>query len=160
MNGESRGVTEACYIPDLDRYLFIITIFSNSTGKCTFNVKSPENESSSTLAEYFVFDPDEVFGDPFKPVQLHLLQSDIIRKENRPVEVYPNPVSDQLNIISESEITGIYIYNSCGTCIRILTDGSVNEQPFKTKDLAPGFYILRIETKTGMESIKLIKSTD
>ena len=160
MDGESRGVTEACYIPDLDRYLFIITIFSNSTGKCTFKVKSPENESSSTLAEYFVFDSDEVFGDPFKPVQLHLLQSDIIRKENRPVEVYPNPVSDQLTINSESEITRVSIYNSSGICIRILTDVSVNKQPVNTKDLASGFYILRIETKTGMEIIKLIKSTD
>jgi hypothetical protein len=160
VGGECRGVTEACYISDLERYLFIITIFSNSTGQCTFQVKSPGNKNGSPLIEYFVFDSDEVFGAPFKPVQFHLSKSDIIRRENLPVEVYPNPVSDQLNINSESEISRISIYNSLGTCIRILTDVSGNTQHIHTSDLASGFYILRIETKTGVEIIKLIKSKD
>jgi hypothetical protein len=159
MNGESRGVTEACYIPDLERYTFIITIFSNSGGKCTFQIKSQENKSGSPLTEYFVFDSDEVFGAPFEPVQLHLSNSDIIRRKNLPVEVYPNPVSDQLNINSKSEIIRISIYNSLGTCIGIITDVSGNTQHISTNDLASGFYILKIETKTNTEIIKLIKST-
>jgi hypothetical protein len=157
MDGESRGVTEACYIPDLDRYLFILTIFSNSTGKCTFQIKSPENKSGAPLAEYFVFNPDEIFGEPFKPVRLHLAEPVLIQGENTSVVIYPNPVTDHMTVISESEITRISIFNPIGTCIRVLTDVTGNEEDIDTTDLASGFYLLKIETKSGIEIKKFFK---
>jgi hypothetical protein len=157
MDGKPRGVTEACYIPDLERYLFIITVFSNSNSKLTFQIKSPENKNSIPVTENFVFEPDEVFGAPFKPVQLHFSNSDIIQEENPLVKIYPNPVHDQLNISSGSEIRRISMYNSSGTCIRILTDVSGNIKYINTNNLVSGLYILVIETKTGTETKKFLK---
>jgi hypothetical protein len=157
---ESRGVTEACYVPDLERSLFIITIFLNSRSEFTFQVKSPENINSTPVTESYVFDSDEVLGAPFKPMQLHLSKSGIIQGENPLVRVYPNPVRDHLYIFSESEISRISVFNSFGACIQVLTDESGNTKHINTNNLPSGLYILKIETKTGMEIKKFVKMTN
>ncbi|MFN8133950.1 MAG: hypothetical protein U0Z17_01495 [Bacteroidales bacterium] len=55
MSGEPRGVSEALFIPDLGRYIFVITVFSNTKDNITFQVKSPESNVPAPLAENFVF---------------------------------------------------------------------------------------------------------
>ena len=44
-NNEPRGVTEACYVPELNRYIFLLTMFSNSNqDNLTFRFKTIGNE--------------------------------------------------------------------------------------------------------------------
>jgi hypothetical protein len=160
IDGESRGVSEAYYVPDLARYVFCLTIFSNSDSVITFQVKSLNSKNNTLIAENFVFTSDVVFGEPFKPIRLHLSKTGTNGGENPSVKVYPNPVKDHLYIDSESEISKISVYNSLGNCIRILLDVSGNTAQIKTQDLASGVYILKIETKNGLEIKKFIKSTE
>ena len=160
MDGVPRGVTESVLIPDLGRYVFFITIFSNSTGDITFQLKSTQSVNNNPLSEKFVFAADAVYGEPFKPVGLHMIATGIRLDTKTSVSIYPNPVTDHLDISSGSEISRISVYNSIGTSILVVTDTPGTKKHLNTHSLAPGLYILKIETKSGTEIKKFIKSSE
>ena len=160
MDGVPRGVTESVLISDLGRYVFFITIFSNSTGDITFQLKSTQSFNNNPLSEKFVFAADAVYGEPFKPVGLHMIATGIRLDTKTSVSIYPNPVTDHLDISSGSEISRISVYNSIGTSILVVTDTPGTKKHLNTHSLAPGLYILKIETKNGTEIKKFIKSSE
>lgn len=160
MGGVPRGVSEAIYIPDLNRYVFFTTIFSNSAGEITFQVKSPDNVNNKPLSENYVFAADAVFGEPFKPVQLHLIATGLRTDAKTSVRIYPNPVTDYLDISARSEISRVSVFNSIGTSLLVATDTPGITKHLNTRSLAPGMYILKIETKNGTEIKKFIKSAE
>ncbi|WP_294263776.1 T9SS type A sorting domain-containing protein [uncultured Chryseobacterium sp.] len=69
------------------------------------------------------------------------------------VSVYPNPVTDYVNIKSDDKINKVEIFDLSGRKV-FVTDK--NEQ-INVTDLAPGNYIMNIDTINGNVSKKLIK---
>lgn len=67
--------------------------------------------------------------------------------------VMPNPVKDILNI-SSNEFTQAKIYDCTG---RLVKEVLVDNQQIDFSDLASGHYILKIQSSTNQEAIKIIK---
>ncbi|MGE8552663.1 MAG: T9SS type A sorting domain-containing protein [Chryseobacterium jejuense] len=67
--------------------------------------------------------------------------------------LYPNPVTDILHIKSKEKVNKVEIYDTSGRQVSAGLDGDrVN-----VKNLNPGSYIIKIETKQGKTSEKFIK---
>lgn len=70
------------------------------------------------------------------------------------VRVYPNPASDVVNIISESEITGVTVYDlSGGTALSSTGDHSTID----ISSLPKGIYLMHISTPETVKVTKLVK---
>lgn len=67
--------------------------------------------------------------------------------------VYPNPVANQLHIVSEN-VQKVEIYNLLGM---LLKTAEKETQSIDVSKLAAGNYIVRITTETGTFSKKIIK---
>ena len=159
---EPRGVTEARFIPELNRYVFLLTIFSNSNQeKLNFKVKSLVYNTEEAISEELIFSVDEVYGKAMNPYQLHLQSSNrIIETGTDPsILVYPNPVTDELQIMSETKIQSVTLSGMSGNCILLLSNISEYTLLINTKNLVSGMYMLKIETTKGIVIRKLIKST-
>lgn len=68
--------------------------------------------------------------------------------------VFPNPTSDFINIKSDEIINSIKLYNASGRLIK--TENS-NSSKINISSLPKGNYIISIETKSGIETKKIIK---
>ena len=159
---ECRGVAEASYIPELNRYVFILTIFSNENQeKLSFRLKSLDNVPEQEISDKLTFKNDEVFGQAMSPFPLHLKNATTILNDSfdASVIVFPNPVTDALQIRSDKKILSVTISGLSGNCIQILKDIPENIILINTQNLVSGMYILKIETSGGTFIRKLIKST-
>ncbi|MBL0737592.1 DUF5074 domain-containing protein [Flavobacterium sp. GN10] len=69
------------------------------------------------------------------------------------LSIYPNPVSDYLNISTEDEITDVVIYDINGRTI----NARINNNQIDVSNFAKGFYIINIETDKAKYTQKFIK---
>lgn len=157
IDGEARGVTEAVFIADINKYVFFISIFSNARGNITFGVKPVGSSENTPIAETYIFAADAVFGAPFTPVQLHSVATGLHADSKSVVTIYPNPVSDHLMITSGTDITRISVYSPIGKCLQVVSDASGNTRRINTSNLTSGMYTVKIETKNGVEIRKFVK---
>ncbi|KQT17973.1 serine protease [Chryseobacterium sp. Leaf404] len=88
------------------------------------------------------------FGSLFNAV---LNTSELVQKNK--ISIFPNPVKDILNIVSEKEILSVQIYDNLG---RIITTEK-NKKSFKVSDFAKGTYYLKIQTKDDVFYGKFLK---
>ncbi|AZB11194.1 T9SS C-terminal target domain-containing protein [Chryseobacterium sp. G0162] len=120
----------------------------------TFNL-----DAYSGQAVYFAIQcvSDDQFAlliDDFKVTTTGTLAtSEVSKKAASVTSVYPNPVSDVLNIKSKEKVNGIEIYDISGRKVSADLDGN----KVNTKNLNPGSYIINIETKEGKTTEKFIK---
>lgn len=71
-------------------------------------------------------------------------------------KIYPNPVSDVLNIDSASNIKSVKIYDLSGK--NVLTEMiDANKPAINVSSLSSGTYVITAETETGLQSAKIIK---
>ena len=162
-NNEPRGVTEAIFVPELNRYVFILTMFSNtSQEKLSFRYKSPAQNSEEVITEELIFKIDEIYGKPMNPIALHLSNTTGIKETGADptISVYPNPVYDELQIISQSEIKSVTLSGLSGNSIQLLSNISEYDLKLDTRTLVPGIYMLKVETSKGIVIRKLVKSTN
>ncbi len=79
--------------------------------------------------------------------------SNIENISNRDIIVYPNPAKDKIQIISNSEIINIELSDISG---KVLTQKN-NVKVVNIGHLTPGIYFLKITTKNGILTKKVIK---
>jgi hypothetical protein len=163
VQNEARGVSEAFFVPDLNRYVFILTMFTNNNReKLNFRLKSATSDKEEIITEELVLNSNEIFGETMKPMKLHLANATGINEifsENQ-LSVYPNPVNNELQIESKSVILSVTLNGLSGNKIQQLSGLSDYNLLINTKMLVPGAYILKIETSSGTVIRKLIKSTN
>jgi 1,4-alpha-glucan branching enzyme len=70
------------------------------------------------------------------------------------ISLYPNPLDDVLNILSDKPISRLWIASADGVTFVPLR---LSEDSWRVRDLKPGFYIVLIEQPTGVRRIKAIK---
>jgi hypothetical protein len=162
-NNEPRGVTEAIFVPELNRYVFILTMFSNTNlEKLSFRYKSLTQNSEEVITEELIFKTDEIYGKPMNPIALHLSNATGIKETGADptISIYPNPVYDELQIISQSEIKSVTLSGLSGNSIQLLSNISEYDLKLNTRTLVPGIYMLKVETSKGIVIRKLVKSTN
>lgn len=162
-NSEPRGITEACFVPDLNRYVFILSMFSNSNQeKLSFRIKSAANDTEELLSEELAFKPDEVYGAAMAPFRLHLANPTSLADKvaTTSVDVFPNPVANELQIVSEALVRSVEITSMSGNCLQQLSNISEYTLTLNTANLVSGMYMLKIETTKGIVIRKLIKTNN
>ena len=70
------------------------------------------------------------------------------------VAIYPNPVADRLQIVSETTMQSVSIYNISGQMVREISDNFDN---INVEDLSSGMYIVKVDLETGSVSQKMLK---
>lgn len=73
-------------------------------------------------------------------------------KKNSSLKVYPNPVSDILNISSDSKVKLVKIYDASGKNVLETEKTNIN-----VSGLTSGTYIVSVQTENGIQSSKIIK---
>jgi hypothetical protein len=157
-----RGVTEARFVPDLNRYVFILTLFSNlNQEKMSFKLKTPDDISEKEISDEVTFVSNEVFGQAMNPYPLHLMNTTGLNGSGneQSISVYPNPATDKFQIRSGYRISAVTIIGLTGNSILSKSNISENMVAIDTRNLAPGLYLLKIETSNGTIIRKLVKST-
>ena len=72
------------------------------------------------------------------------------------LEYYPNPVTDNLNLLTNQKIDAVTIYNLIGQEIIFITPNSTMSQ-IDMSNFPQGTYILQIESDGKHKTIKIIK---
>ena len=81
------------------------------------------------------------------------LSSQDFNQNNLEVSLYPNPVKDILNIVTETELQSVEIYNLQGQKVKTSTTKQTN-----VSDLASGIYMVRIQDENnGVATKKIVK---
>ena len=70
------------------------------------------------------------------------------------VLVYPNPASEQMQVRSGSRFTSLRLVNLAGQTV-YQESVDADEHSFSVKDLAPGLYILQLQTAKGVLNTKV-----
>lgn len=78
-------------------------------------------------------------------------------KNPESINIYPNPVDNELNVVSENKIDTYEIYNSLGQ--KISFQNEVNEKEFNidTRNFSDGIYFLKMVTEDKTKTIRFIK---
>jgi hypothetical protein len=79
-----------------------------------------------------------------------------LQSQENTVKIYPNPVINNLNVISNSAIHRISIINMIGETV-IDKDCSSMNMVINTSGLMPGIYYLIIENSSGVATRKITK---
>ena len=67
-----------------------------------------------------------------------------IKKANDGIQIYPNPVSDILNVTKVSDKAAFKIYNAAG---QLVSDGNINSGKINVSSLIKGGYVITIDEK-------------
>lgn len=162
-NNEPRGVAEAVFVSDLNRYVFILTMFSNTNEEnLSFRLKTPAKHTEEEITEELIFKTDEIFGQPMVPMTLHLSGATNLDETgvDQTISIYPNPVNNELQIVSQSKIKSVTLSGLSGNRIQLLSNISEYNLKLNTTSLVPGMYMLKVETSKGIVIRKLIKSNN
>ncbi|SHF27635.1 Por secretion system C-terminal sorting domain-containing protein [Chryseobacterium arachidis] len=87
--------------------------------------------------------------------EIQLATNDVTGPKNNGIQIYPNPVSDILNVTKVSEKAAYKIYSAAGQLVR---QGNINDGKINVSELIKGGYVITIEDK-GREAFtsKFIK---
>jgi len=72
------------------------------------------------------------------------------------VKVYPNPVVDMLNVESPNKVKSVSVFDLTGKVVSTHTLNAAKSQINLSK-MAPGVYMVNIETDNGIQTVKVIK---
>ncbi len=99
-------------------------------------------------------DPDEIYVFESKKS----ISSGVNYFETASIKIYPNPVIDELNIISKTNIIEIKLYSTLGVLIRKVVEKETKAQLLDVSDLQTGFYFLKIKgINETVEIYKIVK---
>ncbi len=73
------------------------------------------------------------------------------------VNLYPNPVSDELNLHSSSTMKRIEVFNSMGQLCMSMEANRALLFKTKTGHLPAGIYVVNIQTEKGMKAVRMVK---
>ncbi|SFB04250.1 Por secretion system C-terminal sorting domain-containing protein [Flavobacterium swingsii] len=169
-NGQSDYISTALYSANNWRHLVItydginVSIYVNGAfiGNSPYNLATTASNfvlGSSNISATLAIDDLKIFNyvlptnDITSLYVYNTLSSPDFSQNNLKVAVYPNPVSDILNIETETEIKSVEIYNLQGQKIKTALSKQIN-----VSDLASGIYMVRIEdTNNAVETKKIVK---
>jgi hypothetical protein len=159
---ECRGVSEARYIPALDKYIFILSYYSNNEEEdITFKIKPYSNDLSYSSDFQVKFHPDDITGKAYQPLQiaLDIVNSKTVGLNENKICIYPNPVIEQLTITATETIKKITLYDLTGKeIVHFKPEGK--SFTLSMQDLVSGIYTIKIETINEVIIRKVIRASN
>jgi hypothetical protein len=144
-------VTENLVLPQNDCYTFTI---NDSFGDGIYENGGSYRILNSTGAVV-------IAGNDFATTQERkfkvvgtLLSTNEVTKDKNTAGIYPNPVSDILNVTNVDNNTKYEIYNAVG---QIVKSGALEDHKIRVAELAKGIYFITFKNDKKAESVKFIK---
>ncbi|MDR6966721.1 alpha-tubulin suppressor-like RCC1 family protein/ligand-binding sensor domain-containing protein [Flavobacterium arsenatis] len=103
--------------------------------------------NGSTVIDY------EVYG--FLPCPNNNLSVEDLSQMNS-LKIYPNPVTDALNIVAMQDIASVSVYNMLGQEV-IVKAIHANEVSINMSNLASGTYLVKVNTENSTKTVKIVK---
>lgn len=119
----------------------------------TFNLDAYAGQNVYIAIQCVSDDQFALFIDDFKVTTTGTLGTSEVAKTSSVSSVYPNPVSDILNVKSNSKISSVEIFDVAGRKV----DANLNGDKVNVQNLNAGSYIINIVTKEGKTTEKFIK---
>ena len=157
---ECRGVSEAGYVSELGKYVFVITYYSNTSGEdISFKLASMKYAKELEINHTELFKPDNISGSASSPLPLLVDITTEVGKtaESGNITVYPNPVKDMVRVSSFESIHKIVLFNSLGVAVYESYPDS-KTVGISVVALKPGIYVIRVEYGNYTVIRKIIKS--
>ncbi|MCD6200941.1 MAG: T9SS type A sorting domain-containing protein [Bacteroidales bacterium] len=159
---ECRGISEAEYVPALDRYVYILTCFSNRNEEnISFRIISyPEKKEYETCLTV-PFRADEILGKPMLPMALTTETATGIagQEDVSNLYLYPNPVSGYLTLSSSAIIEQVTLYNLTGKEV-FLQQPHTGTIVIPVDKLPPGIYTVAVKTSNALIIRKVVKTSN
>ena len=133
------------------------SLVTNSTGIAVVNLVNGIYNYKISYSNHVTSSGIITVNGVSQTINVYLTTVDIEPNNSEMLKVFPNPFNDEINIDGAADAK-ISIYNLIGNKV-LQIEGSSPNQRINTKGLPKGIYIISIEDRTGVKSIrKLIKS--
>lgn len=147
------GENQQWALTDLNNGYYKIT--SRATGYAlTVADASTADSASITVAKYTGATNQQFNLDNLVSLKSTLEEPSYVETVGT-VTIYPNPVSETLNIVSEEEITQLSVYTISGKLI--WSQRQVENNSLDVSGLKAGMYVLKIKNETSTNVLKFIK---
>lgn len=123
-------------------------------GKMSFHW---DQYSSSTLHMSTYLDPDNTGVKLLNGLDSKLSIGEAVIEDRASVTIFPNPVSDMMNIYAADIIKSVKVYDIAGRLVISAEVGDSSTTGIATSSLAKGVYSVLIETAKGSEVKKIIR---
>ncbi|MEN8224613.1 MAG: T9SS type A sorting domain-containing protein [Bacteroidota bacterium] len=121
----------------------LITIFENT--ETIGGIDYYGSDGNGTPGAYY---DDVCFGPGW-------IMDDVVEHFADNTSVYPNPARDMVNIVTESKIELVHIYNNAGQIVAS-EQGNAKHLQVNISQYNPGIYLLRIQTEDGVSTRRIV----
>ena len=157
-DGECRGSARPIYVEALDSYIMFMTISGEDNETLTFKYYDIETGETYAITDEFTFSVNATVGDVMNPYVMTrgALGIDDLSSS---INIYPNPVDNELFLATEVRVEEIAIYDVYGrttTVYGLQTTDFVHS--IDVADLEAGVYFVNIKTENGNIVKRFVKN--
>ena len=148
-DGECRGSARPIYVEALDSYIMFMTISGEDGETLTFKYYDVNTGETYAIADEFTFSVNATVGDVMNPYVMTRGALGIDELSSS-INIYPNPVDNELFLATEVRVEEIAIYDVYGrktTVYGLQTTDFVHS--IDVADLEAGVYFVNIKTENG-----------
>ncbi|MDA7803264.1 S8 family serine peptidase [Crocinitomix sp.] len=100
--------------------------------------------------------PVDSFSGEYEDYCVYIGEQSGIEEITANIVIYPNPVTDIINIKSDEQISGIVVYSNDGK--QVLSVRNYSNEGISMAHLSPGIYIVQVSTESGLTTKKIVKN--
>ena len=148
-DGECRGSARPIYVEALDIYIMFMTISGEDGETLTFKYYDVNTGETYAIADEFTFSVNATVGDVMEPYVMTRGTMGVDELSSS-INIYPNPVDNELFLATEVRVEEIAIYDVYGrttTVYGLQTTDFVHS--IDVADLEAGVYFVNIKTENG-----------
>ena len=148
-DGECRGSARPIYVEALDSYIMFMTISGEDGETVTFKYYDVNTGETYAIADEFTFSVNATVGDVMEPYVMTRGTMGIDELSSS-INIYPNPVDNELFLATEVRVEEIAIYDVYGrttTVYGLQTTDFVHS--IDVADLEAGVYFVKVVTSEG-----------
>ena len=156
-DGECRGSARPIYVEALDSYIMFMTISGEDNEALTFKYYDVNTGETYAIADEFTFSVNATVGDVMNPYVMTRGALGIDELSSS-INIYPNPVDNELFLATEVRVEEIAIYDVYGrttTVYGLQTTDFVHS--IDVADLEAGVYFVNIKTENGNVVKRFVK---
>jgi len=148
------------------RYIVTQIVKTDSGGylNCdqSFSLTTVQHNSSSSFTGNLLFDSVQTgtntflyqgFYPPSTIIECSSVNVDSVLMINGRLNVYPNPASEKLSLVSNDEIESATVFSMLGKILLTAT----NKTEIDVSSLSDGIYLIRVKTRLGSRTMQFIK---
>ena len=158
VDGECRGSARPIYVEALDSYIMFMTISGEDNEAITFKYYDVNTGETYAIVDEFTFSVNATVGDVMNPYVMTRGTMGIDDLSSS-INIYPNPVEEELIIATEVRVEEISIYDVYGrttTVYGLQTTDFVHS--IDVADLEAGVYFVNIKTENGNVVKRFVKN--